>query len=88
MINLKYKQWHSYTTDNVSVFSTTNKYLSCKGHKEADTKIVHYICKIENDSNILIKSSDTDILVIMLDNMDHLNNDALKIFMEVGVGNK
>lgn len=87
IINLNYKQCHSYTTDNVSVFSTINEYLSCECHEEADTKIVHHICKIEDDSNILIKSSDTDVLVIMLSNMDHLNNDALKIFMEVGVGN-
>ncbi|KMQ83738.1 hypothetical protein RF55_19223 [Lasius niger] len=47
--------------------STINEYLSCECHEEADTKIVHHICKIEDDSNILIKSSDTDILVIMLE---------------------
>ena len=64
--------------------------LSCDNHEEADTKIVHHVCKIDNDSptNVLIKSSDTDVLIIMLGNMDHLECDNMIIFMEHGNNNK
>lgn len=45
--------------------------LSCEYHEEADTKIIHHICKIEdaNIQNVVIKSTDTDVLIIMLGNI-------------------
>ncbi|KAH0535058.1 hypothetical protein KQX54_012702 [Cotesia glomerata] len=72
------------------VIREENNDLSCDDHEEADTKIVHLVCKIDNDvaTNILIKSCDTDVLVIMLGNMDHLECDKLSIFMEYGNNNK
>lgn len=46
--------------------------LFCEDHKEADTKIVLFTCKIEEDATVTIRTSDADIIVIMLSNMDSL----------------
>jgi 5'-3' exonuclease len=62
------------------------KNLSCVGHVEADTKIVFHACKLDSDAHVTIRCSDTDILVIMLGNMNFIPND-LKISMHVGTGN-
>jgi hypothetical protein len=62
------------------------KNLSCVGHVEADTKIVFHACNLDSDAHVTIRCSDTDILVIMLGNMNFIPND-LKISMHVGTGN-
>jgi hypothetical protein len=62
------------------------KNLSCVGHVEPDTKIVFHACKLDSDAHVTIRCSDTDILVIMLGNMNFIPND-LKISMHVGTGN-
>lgn len=87
IINLNFKQCHSFRMVNQAVETSIDETLSCENHEEADTKIVHHICTINYDANIVIRCSDTDILVIMLGNMDHLVNDTLRIWMEIGVGN-
>lgn len=38
----------------------------------------------DNISNVLIKASDADILIIMLENIDQLCNNNLQIYMEYG----
>lgn len=40
--------------------------FSCPAHEEADTKIIYHVCQLQEDSKILIKFSDTDILVIIV----------------------
>lgn len=55
-------------------------------HEEADTKIIYHICNTYYDANILIKGSDTDIVIIMLGCMNKLTYNT-KIWMEVGTGN-
>lgn len=44
--------------------------FTCDKHEEADTKIVYHACKADANSNILIRCSDTDVLIIMLGNME------------------
>lgn len=44
--------------------------LSCEDHEEAHTKIVFFICQIKKEAVVTIRTSDTDIAVIMLANMD------------------
>jgi 5'-3' exonuclease len=68
------------------VLRTEEPLLSCVGHGEADTKIVFHACKLVSDAHLTIRCSDTDILVIMLGNMNFIPND-LKISMHVGTGN-
>lgn len=88
IVNLNYKECHTYSVHNNSVISYVNDNLSCQHHEEADTKIIYHICQMDNDvSDVLIKTSDTDILIVMLGNMDHLCNNNLKIYMEYGTMN-
>lgn len=56
---------------------------------EADTKIVMHVCRnnVIEPTNILIKASDTDILIIMLGNMSKISNPNHTIFMQLGIGN-
>lgn len=48
------------------IVSTIDEKLSCPEHEEADTKIVYHVCNIDDQANLVIKCSDTDIAVIML----------------------
>ncbi|KAK5642435.1 hypothetical protein RI129_008602 [Pyrocoelia pectoralis] len=84
LLNLNYKECYIYSAHNNSVTYAYDN-LSCQNHEEADTKIIFHICQMDNDvSDVLIKTSDTDILIVMLGNMDHLRNNNLKIYMEYG----
>lgn len=38
-------------------------------HEEADTRIMFHISKVLPTSNILVKAFDTDVLIILLDNI-------------------
>ncbi|KAK5644894.1 hypothetical protein RI129_006194 [Pyrocoelia pectoralis] len=85
IINLNYKECYTYSAHNNSVTSYAYDNLSCQNHEEADTKIIFHICQMDNDvSDVSIKTPDTDILIVMLGNMDHLRNNNLKIYMEYG----
>lgn len=42
----------------------------------------------ESTTNILVKSCDTDVLMIMFGNMDHLKSDSSSIHMEYKAANK
>lgn len=88
ILNLNYKECPTYSVHNNSVMHYINDDLTCQHHEEADTKIIYHTCEMDtNVSDILIKSSDTDILIIMLGNMDHLRNKSLNIYMEYGTMN-
>ncbi|KAL4703623.1 hypothetical protein ACJJTC_007650 [Scirpophaga incertulas] len=87
-VNLNYKQCHTYSVHNNSVIVDINDDLSCQHHEEADTKIIYHTCQMDEDvSDVLIKTCDTDILILLLGNMDHLHNNNLKIYMEYGTNN-
>ncbi|XP_053954504.1 uncharacterized protein LOC128860783 [Anastrepha ludens] len=85
-IKLNYDVCYTFTSDGASVSKIVDEEMSCELQEEADTKIVYHVCKAVCE-NVLIKCSDTDILIIMLGNMDHLSHDELHIFMELGTGN-
>lgn len=68
------------------VVKTVEENFTCTAHEKANTKIIHHVCNINYDANILIRCSDTDILIIMLGNMQNMKNN-LKIWIEVSVGN-
>jgi len=53
--------------------------LSCTSHEEAGTKIVRHVQHF--DSTIWIRCSDTDVLIIMLRNIDSF----VQIYMKIGV---
>ncbi|GFX71543.1 hypothetical protein TNCV_2695311 [Trichonephila clavipes] len=60
--------------------------LSCEEHKEADTRIIHHICQISVDAQVVVRYSDSDILIILLGNLDH-QNASLKLWIQWSVGN-
>ena len=53
-------------------------------HEEADTTIICHVSQISSDSNVVIKCSDTDIVVIMLRNLQKIKS---KIYIDCGVSN-
>lgn len=60
--------------------------LNCS-HEEADSRITFHIAKMEANSNVVIRASDTDILIIILGNMHKLPQN-LNIWMKVGTVSK
>lgn len=89
IIKLNYDSCYSYIVKNDLIEMTIDENMFCDNHEEADTKIVHHVCKLDTceKTNVLLKTSDTDVLIIMLGNMNHLQSDDLDIFMEYGTGN-
>lgn len=68
IIHINFKKCHSFTVNKVVGIVEE---LSCLKHEEADTKIVYHACKINYEANIVIRTVDTDITVIMLGHMHH-----------------
>lgn len=66
---------------NGSVVRTQNPDYFCPSHEEADTKIVYHASKINSDCKVVVKCSDTDIVVIMLGNLHEI---TAKIYIECG----
>ncbi|XP_018358131.1 PREDICTED: uncharacterized protein LOC108757918 isoform X2 [Trachymyrmex cornetzi] len=85
-IYLSHDLCYVYSVTDNKVTRNIDHELSCPDHEEADTKIVFLVCQIREDSTITIRTSDTDIVVIMLANMEHLEA-SVKIWMDLGVGN-
>lgn len=85
-IYLSFDKCYSYRAENNKVIRTIEESLSCEEHEEADTRIVYHICHINFDAQVVVRCSDSDILVILLGNMDHLSA-CLKLWIQWGVGN-
>ncbi|CAG9822223.1 unnamed protein product [Phaedon cochleariae] len=64
VINLNFKECYTFRTSSGQVVKTLNHDLTCEYHEEADTKIVYHACK--SKKKIVIKCSDSDILIILL----------------------
>lgn len=67
------EQCFSYCSAGNLVVKTEETELACK-HEEADTRIVFHISKVPENSKILVKASDTDVLIILLGNMHKFPN--------------
>lgn len=85
-IYLNFDRCHAYEVLNGRVEKTIDEQLSCEKHEEADTKMVYHVCNIDYAANAVIRCSDTDVLVIMLGNMEHLAG-SVNIWMDAGTGN-
>ena len=53
-------------------------------HEEADTRMFYYLNHVSNPSNVVIRTTDTDCLVIALGNK-HIYHPEVTIWLEVGV---
>lgn len=85
-VYINYDKCYKYEVINGKIVKSLCSKYTCSLHEEADTKIVHNLCAIDYDSNVVIRCSDTDILIILLGNMEYLKN-KLQIWMHLGVGN-
>lgn len=85
---LNFRTCQSYQVVDDKIQSDVVENLTCTSHEEADTKIIYHACNVAEHSNIVIRASDTDILIIMIGNMTHLQNSDCNIWMLNGTGNK
>lgn len=88
IVYVNYKECYRYEVIDGNVVQTIERLQSCPKHEEADTKIIYHVCnfkELEPPYNVLIRCSDTDILVIMLGNMNFLQKEV-EVWMDVGVG--
>ena len=53
-------------------------------HEEADSRMIFHLKSLSGRNNIVVRTNDTDVLVIILSNMDKLNASS-QIWLEVGV---
>lgn len=67
------EQCFSYCSAANLAVHTEETEFECQ-HEEADTRIVFHISKVPENSNILVKASDTDVLIILLGNMHKFPN--------------
>ncbi|GFV11584.1 uncharacterized protein TNCV_975741 [Trichonephila clavipes] len=70
---------------DIQVIRSIEVSLSCEEH-EADTRIIYHIRQISFDAQVVVRCSDSDILIIFLGNLDRLNA-SLKLWIQWGVGN-
>lgn len=75
-----------YTAGESAVVCELMPNLKCEGHEEADTKIIFFLSRLGENKEVLIKCSDTDILVILLGNMEKISK-SLNIWVMFGIGN-
>lgn len=85
-IFLNHDSCYVYSVIDNKVSRIIDHELSCPDHEEADTKAVFFACQMKEDSTVTIRTSDTDIVVIMLANMEHIKA-SVKIWIDLGVGN-
>lgn len=64
---------------------TIEEDLSCPYQEEADTRIIYQVSKIPYECDVTIRCSDTDILIILLGNMAHINSNVT-LNLHVGTG--
>ncbi|GFV42587.1 uncharacterized protein TNCV_1315921 [Trichonephila clavipes] len=65
-IHINFRNCQSYQVVDEKTQSNINEDLCCTSHEEADTKIIYHACNVAEKSNIVIRGSDTDILIIMI----------------------
>ena len=70
----------SYRSEGGKVYSSEVP-MYCCGHIEADTRIVYHLCQIKSGSNVVVRASDTDILILLLFFISQLD---LRVWMETG----
>lgn len=87
IVHLNFRQCFSYVGNGNKVDSKIVEDLCCELHEEADSKITYHVCNISEEANIVVRGSDTDILVIMLGNMHKLKNSSSHVWMQMGTAN-
>ena len=53
-------------------------------HEEADSKMIYHLTILEENSKVIIRTSDTDVLVIALGCLEHIP-ESINLWLEVGL---
>lgn len=61
IIHVNFDLCYKYSVQNGKVNKIIEPNLTCEGHEEADTKIIYHVCNIDQEANVRIRCSDTDI---------------------------
>ena len=85
IVYVNFDRCYKFIVQGGHVLRIVEEELSCYGHEEAATKMVFHLYQVQSKSNVLIQSSDTDVLVIMLVNMCNLRT-RLNIWLRFGTG--
>lgn len=86
IVKLNYDQCYVFQVSNEKIKRVIDYNLSCY-HKEADTKIVYYICQFNVNYRVQVHCTDSDIPVIMLANFKYLK-EKLDIIINLSTGKK
>ena len=73
----------SYKVVDDKVICKEEKTLASK-HEEADTKMIALLCSIDFPANVVIRTADTDVLVIAIGNLSKVK-EGVRTFLEVGL---
>ena len=57
--------------------------LECD-HEEADTRIIFHLARMHQHENVLVRSSDTDVMVVLLSNMCKLPVNVKNVYLQLG----
>ncbi|CAH1106548.1 unnamed protein product [Psylliodes chrysocephalus] len=74
---VKYRQLNKLASESLSNFITIQKIENNKVVYFADTRIIFHAYKAAPGSRILIKASDTDVLIILLGNMHEISKSEI-----------
>ena len=72
----------SYRAINSRILKTEGKHMQST-HEEADSRMIFHIMSTPPGSSVVIRTIDTDVLMIILGNMSKIDS-SLRIWMEVG----
>ena len=84
-VNLEDKCFH-FKVENNNVKKEEIASLYCR-HEEADTRMVFYALTVNQPSNIVFRTVDTDVLIILLANLTKFNSKS-NIWIEAGIYTK
>ena len=77
---------YSFQNENGIMVKTIEEEFRCN-HEEADTRMLFHLSKLASPSNIVIRTVDTDVLVIALGEL-HKLEDGKQVWMETGITSK
>ena len=72
-----------YRVEKGKMTKTVDKRLCCN-HEEADTKILFYVGHLVAPNNVVVRTADTDFLIIALENMKKLPA-GINVWLEMGL---
>src|SRR6267154_2355460 len=78
---------YEFSSNNGVVLSVNMPTLSCQ-HEEADSRIIWHAldaCTDMHKSNIVIRSTDTDVFILLLFHQKHIEGRIWKFWMDAGI---